>query len=55
MVSTASGMEYLESKKIVHRDLAVRNLLVKKNIMGSYEVKVSDFGLGKRFFGGGFH
>jgi serine/threonine protein kinase len=37
----AKGMEYLESKKIVHRDLALRNILLNN----SHEVKICDFGL----------
>jgi len=40
---TASGMHYLESMKIVHRDLSARNLLVDEN----GRVKVSDFGLSR--------
>lgn len=39
----AKGMEYLESKKIVHRDLALRNILVKDQ----YEIRICDFGLAK--------
>ncbi len=30
MRDAAAGMKYLESKKIVHRDLSARNLLVKR-------------------------
>lgn len=37
----AKGMAYLESRKIIHRDIAARNCL-----LGSKdEVKISDFGL----------
>ncbi|GAB0100093.1 Tyrosine-protein kinase hopscotch [Sergentomyia squamirostris] len=39
----ASGMEYLQLKKIVHRDLAARNVLVDK----SERLKISDFGLAR--------
>jgi len=42
----AQGMEYLESKKIVHRDLACRNLLVKDTPDGLL-IKISDFGLSR--------
>lgn len=44
--SAAAGMEYLESKKIVHANLACRNLLIKKED-GGFIVKVSDYGLKK--------
>lgn len=35
---------YLESKNIIHRDLALRNLLVDEGRGGKYVVKVGDFG-----------
>eukprot|EP00041_Stephanoeca_diplocostata_P021225 m.489694 g.489694 ORF g.489694 m.489694 type:complete len:686 (+) comp21771_c0_seq2:195-2252(+) len=37
------GMEYLESKRVVHRDLATRNILLKTK----YHSKISDFGLSR--------
>ena len=37
------GMEYLESKRLVHRDLAAHNILVSNEGVA----KVSDFGLTK--------
>jgi sugar lactone lactonase YvrE/predicted Ser/Thr protein kinase len=43
---TLNGMTYLESKNVIHCDLAARNLLVSK-IENDYIVKISDFGLGK--------
>src|SRR4051794_3672031 len=55
----AAGMAYLgiqifvnfsdleESKHIIHRDLALRNLLVNSTANTKYEVKVADFGLSR--------
>ena len=45
----ASGMSYLAEKKIVHRDLSLRNLLAGKGIndICRYVVKVADFGLSR--------
>jgi len=42
---TANGMMYLQNSKVVHRDLALRNLLVTFDQNGRYLVKISDFGL----------
>jgi serine/threonine protein kinase len=41
-----SGMIYLEENSIIHRDFALRNLLVTKT-EGKYVVKVSDFGMSR--------
>lgn len=39
----AAGMEYLASKKVLHRDLATRNCLI-----GSFKiVKIEDFGMSR--------
>eukprot|EP01105_Mastigella_eilhardi_P018460 TRINITY_DN4276_c0_g1_i1.p1 TRINITY_DN4276_c0_g1~~TRINITY_DN4276_c0_g1_i1.p1 ORF type:complete len:271 (+),score=49.57 TRINITY_DN4276_c0_g1_i1:982-1794(+) len=42
---TAAGMRYLSERGVVHRDLALRNLLYLKRRCGSYHVKVTDFGM----------
>jgi len=42
----AAGMVHLESSKIVHRDVSLRNLLVSNGVDGLV-VKISDFGLSK--------
>uniref|UniRef100_A0A7N6F650 Tyrosine-protein kinase n=1 Tax=Anabas testudineus TaxID=64144 RepID=A0A7N6F650_ANATE len=39
----AKGMEYLSSKRYIHRDLATRNILVESEL----RVKIGDFGLTK--------
>lgn len=40
-------MDYLESNKVVHKDLSLRNMLVSKR--GTVlTVKISDFGLSRR-------
>lgn len=40
-----SGMNYLVCKRYVHRDLALRNILMQDR----YRIKVSDFGLSRAF------
>jgi tyrosine-protein kinase Tec len=42
-IDVCDGMAYLESKHVVHRDLATRNCLVGENEI----VKVADFGLAR--------
>ena len=42
----ASGMEYLATKKFLHRDLATRNCLVGKDLM----VKIADFGMSRNVY-----
>jgi len=45
-ITAAKGMTYLQEKKIIHGDLATRNLLVSL-LEGKYILKVSDFGLSR--------
>jgi serine/threonine protein kinase len=42
----ANGMEFLASKKIIHGDLAIRNLLLDAD----QNVKITDFGLSKQMY-----
>lgn len=42
-VPSPQGMDYLASKRYVHRDLATRNILVESES----RVKIGDFGLTK--------
>src|SRR4051812_739022 len=44
---TAAGMTHLEEQKLVHRDLALRNLLVTVRDEEKYVIKVADFGLSR--------
>eukprot|EP01119_Soliformovum_irregulare_P003909 TRINITY_DN1494_c1_g1_i2.p1 TRINITY_DN1494_c1_g1~~TRINITY_DN1494_c1_g1_i2.p1 ORF type:complete len:718 (-),score=249.77 TRINITY_DN1494_c1_g1_i2:9-2162(-) len=45
-IAAAQGMVYLESKGVVHRDLACRNLLVTIRD-GKFLVKIADFGMSR--------
>ena len=44
MLEAASGMEYLSSKHVIHRDLASRNCLLDDKLV----LKISDFGLARQ-------
>jgi len=42
----ANGMKYISGLKIIHGDLALRNILLNANL----DVKISDFGLSKKLY-----
>ncbi len=44
----AAAMRYLEDMRVIHRDLALRNLLVTSGQKGQHIVKLADFGLSLR-------
>jgi serine/threonine protein kinase len=44
----ASGMSYLSSRRVVHRDVAARNVLLDS----AYVCKIADFGMSKALAGG---
>jgi serine/threonine protein kinase len=50
--SIAKGMDYLSSKRIMHGDLAARNILIGglEGGANNFVAKVSDFGLSKTFY-----
>uniref|UniRef100_A0A914UWG8 Uncharacterized protein n=1 Tax=Plectus sambesii TaxID=2011161 RepID=A0A914UWG8_9BILA len=47
---TANGMEFLHSKEVVHRDLALRNIFLTSD----YIVKIGDFGLSRKTIRGSY-
>ena len=41
------GLEEIHSKNIIHRDIKLENILLKKNNKGEYICKIGDFGLAR--------
>ncbi|XP_066278576.1 uncharacterized protein [Branchiostoma lanceolatum] len=51
MVEVCSGLEHLASSRLVHRDIAARNIL----ICGRGTAKIADFGLARDTYAVGYH
>ena len=50
ILQTARGLQYLHSKKIIHRDIKSQNILLKEKVLDEssvIEIKISDFGESK--------
>lgn len=47
MKHIVNGMRFLEQNNIIHRDLALRNILVDVNLDGKYILKITDFGMSR--------
>lgn len=45
-LQTAAGMEYISAKKVIHGDLAARNVL----LTGDKNAKIADFGLSHQLY-----
>lgn len=50
IIDVAQGCRYLETQKIVHRDLACRNCLLTSNDLSKIRVKISDFGMTRKLY-----
>eukprot|EP01119_Soliformovum_irregulare_P017099 TRINITY_DN502_c2_g1_i1.p1 TRINITY_DN502_c2_g1~~TRINITY_DN502_c2_g1_i1.p1 ORF type:complete len:788 (-),score=134.62 TRINITY_DN502_c2_g1_i1:13-2376(-) len=55
ILDVANGMEYLSNRGILHKDLALRNLLMASDETGTASILVSDFGLASSLDGKNYY
>eukprot|EP01119_Soliformovum_irregulare_P026187 TRINITY_DN9933_c0_g1_i3.p1 TRINITY_DN9933_c0_g1~~TRINITY_DN9933_c0_g1_i3.p1 ORF type:complete len:774 (-),score=142.82 TRINITY_DN9933_c0_g1_i3:70-2151(-) len=55
ILDVANGMEYLSNRGILHKDLALRNLLMASDETGTASILVSDFGLASNLDGKNYY
>lgn len=47
MTEILDGIETVHKKSIIHRDIKLENIFLKKNKMGGFNCKIGDFGFAK--------
>ena len=52
MTQVASGMDFLHSIELIHRDLAADNVLLKEESDGKLVAKICDFGQSRMLYNG---